>query len=210
MNVEYVSANPTGPLHVGHCRGAVFGDALATLLEATGFAVTREYYINDAGAQVDTLARSVYLRYLEALGETIGEIPSGLYPGDYLVPVGVVLAEQHGKKFVGAAEAEWLAIFRDKAIAMMMDLIREDLAALNIKQPSVSKMERQADMYLSTLRDYVKAIGGELDLIVRLPKRRALRINRLGEVFAAEKAGSGAAKNVHAGLKRAAKRHIGR
>ena len=143
VNVEYVSANPTGPLHVGHCRGAVFGDALASLLEATGFAVTREYYINDAGSQVDTLARSTHLRYLEALGETIGEIPEGLYPGDYLKPVGAALAGEHGRKFVGAAETEWLAIFRDKAIAMMMDLIREDLAALNI-QHEVFFSERSA------------------------------------------------------------------
>ncbi len=143
VNVEYVSANPTGPLHVGHCRGAVFGDALASLLEATGFAVTKEYYINDAGAQVDTLARSTHLRYLEALGETIGEIPEGLYPGDYLKPVGAALAEEHGRKFVGADEAEWLAIFRDKSIAMMMDLIREDLAALNI-QHEVFFSERAA------------------------------------------------------------------
>ena len=143
VNVEYVSANPTGPLHVGHCRGAVFGDALASLLEATGFAVTREYYINDAGSQVDTLARSTHLRYLEALGETIGEIPEGLYPGDYLKPVGAALAGEHGRKFVGVAETEWLAIFRDKAIAMMMDLIREDLAALNI-QHEVFFSERSA------------------------------------------------------------------
>ncbi len=143
VNVEYVSANPTGPLHVGHCRGAVFGDALASLLEATGFAVTREYYINDAGSQVDTLARSTHLRYLEALGETIGEIPEGLYPGDYLKPVGAALAGEHGRKYVGVAETEWLAIFRDKAIAMMMDLIREDLAALNI-QHEVFFSERSA------------------------------------------------------------------
>src|SRR5689334_13252582 len=96
VNVEYVSANPTGPMHVGHCRGAVFGDALANLLAFTGFAVTREYYINDAGAQVDVLARSAFLRYREALGEMIGEIPEGLYPGDYLKPVGEKLAAQHG------------------------------------------------------------------------------------------------------------------
>ena len=96
VNVEYVSANPTGPMHVGHCRGAVFGDALANLLAFAGFDVTREYYVNDAGAQVDALARSAYLRYREALGEEIGEIPEGLYPGDYLKPVGRTLADQHG------------------------------------------------------------------------------------------------------------------
>ena len=133
VNVEYVSANPTGPLHVGHCRGAVFGDALASLLAATGFAVTKEYYINDAGSQVDTLARSAYLRYREALGQTIGEIPSGLYPGDYLKPVGEALAKEYGTRFLDKSEIEWLDIFRTKSIAMMMDLIREDLAALNIR-----------------------------------------------------------------------------
>ena len=133
VNVEYVSANPTGPMHVGHCRGAVFGDALANLLAFSGFAVTREYYINDAGAQVDTLARSAFLRYREALGETIGAIPEGLYPGDYLVPVGQALAAEYGNKLLGQAEAEWLAPVRAKAIAMMMDIIREDLAALNVR-----------------------------------------------------------------------------
>lgn len=134
VNVEYVSANPTGPLHVGHCRGAVFGDALAELLSVAGFTVTREYYINDAGAQVDVLARSAYLRYREALGEDIGEIPAGLYPGDYLKPVGQALAYDHDKALLDMPEAAWLPIVRDRALAMMMDLIREDLAALNIRQ----------------------------------------------------------------------------
>jgi len=133
-NVEYVSANPTGPLHVGHVRGAVFGDALAELLKACGYEVTREYYINDAGAQVDVLARSAYLRYLEALGETIGEIPAGLYPGDYLKPVGQALAAEHGAALKDRPEAEWLPIVRETASGMMMDLIRNDLAALNIRQ----------------------------------------------------------------------------
>ncbi len=132
VNVEYVSANPTGPMHVGHCRGAVFGDALASLLELAGFAVTREYYINDAGAQVDVLARSAFLRYREALGEDIGEIPEGLYPGDYLKPVGQALAAQHGKTLLAMAEAEWLPLVRAKAIDMMMEAIKGDLAALNI------------------------------------------------------------------------------
>jgi arginyl-tRNA synthetase len=131
-NVEYVSANPTGPLHVGHCRGAVFGDALANLLEAAGFGVTREYYINDAGAQVDVLARSALLRYREALGETIDGIPAGLYPGDYLKPVGEALAREHGSALLDLPEETRLRIAREKAIAMMMDLIRNDLAALNI------------------------------------------------------------------------------
>jgi arginyl-tRNA synthetase len=133
VNVEYVSANPTGPMHVGHCRGAVFGDALASLLDFAGYDVAREYYINDAGAQVDVLARSAFLRYREALGEDIGAIPDGLYPGDYLKPVGQALAAEHGDKLRGMSEAQWLPIVRAKAIAMMMDEIKGDLAALNIK-----------------------------------------------------------------------------
>ena len=133
VNVEYVSANPTGPMHVGHCRGAVFGDALASLLQFAGRDVTREYYINDAGAQVDVLARSAYLRYREALGEGIGAIPEGLYPGDYLKPVGQALASEYGDKLHAMSEAEWLPIVRAKAIAMMMDEIKDDLAALNIR-----------------------------------------------------------------------------
>lgn len=133
VNVEYVSANPTGPMHVGHCRGAVFGDALSSLLQFAGFAVTREYYINDAGAQVDVLARSAFLRYREALGENIGEMPEGLYPGDYLVPVGQALAAEYGDKLKAMSEGAWLLIVRAKAIAMMMEMIKGDLAALNIK-----------------------------------------------------------------------------
>jgi arginyl-tRNA synthetase len=133
VNVEYVSANPTGPMHVGHCRGAVFGDALASLLAFAGYDVVREYYINDAGAQVDVLARSALLRYREALGENIGEIPEGLYPGDYLVPVGQALAAEYGDRLLAMPEAEWLPAVRAKAIAMMMVEIKGDLAALNIK-----------------------------------------------------------------------------
>src|SRR5256886_15870343 len=133
VNVEYVSANPTGPMHVGHCRGAVFGDALCGLLDFGGYDVTREYYINDAGAQVDVLARSAYLRYLEALGENIGAIPEGLYPGDYLVPVGAALAKEYGDKLKAMSESQWLPLVRAKAIAMMMAVIRDDLAALNVK-----------------------------------------------------------------------------
>ncbi len=132
VNVEYVSANPTGPMHVGHCRGAVFGDALCSLLQFAGRDVTREYYINDAGAQVDVLARSAYLRYREALGEDIGAIPEGLYPGDYLKPVGQALVAEHGDRLLAMREAQWLPIVRDKAIAMMMEEIKGDLAALNI------------------------------------------------------------------------------
>ena len=134
VNVEYVSANPTGPLHVGHCRGAVFGDALASLLETVGYNVTREYYINDAGAQVDVLARSAFMRYREALGEDIGEIPEGLYPGDYLKPVGEALKTEFGQDLLDKGEADWLPIVRDKAIEMMLDLIRSDLAGLNVHQ----------------------------------------------------------------------------
>src|SRR5262244_3034607 len=133
VNVEYVSANPTGPMHVGHCRGAVFGDALANLLAFTGYAVSREYYINDAGAQVDTLARSAYLRYREALGENVGPIPEGLYPGDYLKPVGEALAAEHGRCLKQMREEAWLPIVRAKAIAIMMAEIRQDLAALNVR-----------------------------------------------------------------------------
>ena len=132
VNVEYVSANPTGPMHVGHCRGAVVGDSLARVLEAAGFRVTKEYYVNDAGAQVDTLARSVHLRYREALGEEIGEIPEGMYPGDYLKPLGAVLAAEYGDQFVGKPEAEWLPVFREAGIKAMLDLIRHDLGLLDI------------------------------------------------------------------------------
>ncbi len=133
VNVEYVSANPTGPMHVGHGRGAVFGDALANLLAFAGAPVTREYYINDAGAQVDVLARSAHLRYREALGETIGEIPEGLYPGDYMKPVGAALAQEFGESLRNLPEADWLPKVREIAISMMMDMIRTDLAALNIE-----------------------------------------------------------------------------
>ena len=131
VNVEYVSANPTGPMHMGHCRGAVVGDALAALLEYAGFAVTREYYVNDAGAQVQTLARSAHLRYREALGETI-EIPEGFYPGDYLIPIGQALAAEYGSRYVNAPESAWLDLFREKTVAAMMDMIRADLALLGI------------------------------------------------------------------------------
>lgn len=133
VNVEYVSANPTGPLHVGHGRGTVVGDVLASLLEKAGFAVTREYYINDAGTQVDMLARSAHLRYREALGEGIGEIPSGLYPGEYLRDVGRLLAARDGERWRDAEEQEWLPVVREFAIGAMMDLIREDLAELGVR-----------------------------------------------------------------------------
>jgi arginyl-tRNA synthetase len=131
VNIEYVSANPTGPMHMGHCRGAVVGDALASLLEFVGHKVVREYYVNDAGGQVDVLARSVHLRYREALGESV-EIPEGLYPGDYLVPVGEALAAEFGDRYVSQPEEAWLALFRTRAVAAMMALIKDDLALLGI------------------------------------------------------------------------------
>lgn len=133
INVEYVSANPTGPMHVGHCRGAVFGDALASLLAFSGYKVTREYYINDAGAQVDVLARSAFLRYREALGETIGDIPEGLYPGDYLKPVGTALAQKFGDSLLSKPETSWLPDVRAAAMDAMLAMIRDDLAALNVR-----------------------------------------------------------------------------
>ena len=133
VNVEYVSANPTGPMHVGHARGAVFGDALASVLEFTGHAVTREYYINDSGAQVDMLARSAHHRYREALGEDAGEVPKGLYPGDYLVPVGGALARSFGDVHAHAPESDWLPVFRGAAVAAMMEVIRGDLDALGVR-----------------------------------------------------------------------------
>ena len=158
VNVEYVSANPTGPMHMGHCRGAVVGDALARLLEAAGFRVTKEYYVNDAGSQVDTLALSAHLRYREALGEEIGDIPEGLYPGDYLKPVGEALAEEFGDRFVGALESEWLEPFKQKTVAAMIELIKHDLGLLGIHHDIfASEAELQAsggvDAGLQTLRD---------------------------------------------------------
>jgi arginyl-tRNA synthetase len=133
VNVEYVSANPTGPLHAGHGRGAVVGDALAALLEAAGYEVTREYYINDAGAQVDALARSVHHRYREALGAEVGEMAEGLYPGEYLIPAGKALADRDGDKWLQAPEEDWLEPIRAFAIDAMMDMIRDDLKAVGIE-----------------------------------------------------------------------------
>ncbi|MGA0564098.1 arginine--tRNA ligase [Ancylobacter sp. VNQ12] len=156
INVEYVSANPTGPMHVGHCRGAVFGDALANLLAFAGFAVTREYVINDAGAQVDVLARSAYLRYREALGEAI-TIPEGLYPGDYLVPVGKALVVKFGNTLVDKDEADWLPAVRPVAIDSMMAMIRDDLAALNIHH----------EVFFSE-RTLHERVGGQPSVIDRL------------------------------------------
>src|SRR4051794_18314667 len=168
VNIEYVSANPTGPLHVGHCRGAVVGDSLARVLEAAGFRVTKEYYLNDAGAQVDTLARSLHLRYRETLGENIGEIPEGLYPGDYLMPVGALLAAQYGDKYAAAPEAEWLELFKDAAIKAMLDLIRHDLALLDIhhdKFASEAELQRSGavDQAMQVLREKGLVYEGVLE-----------------------------------------------
>ena len=158
VNVEYVSANPTGPMHMGHCRGAVVGDALARLLEAAGFRVTKEYYVNDAGSQVDTLARSAHLRYREALGEDIGEIPEGLYPGDYLKPVGALFAAEFGDQWVGKPEGEWLQLFKQKTVAAMLDLIRHDLGLLGIHHDIfASEAELQASGKVEEAMDNLRA-----------------------------------------------------
>jgi arginyl-tRNA synthetase len=157
VNVEYVSANPTGPMHVGHCRGAVFGDALANLLSFAGFAVMREYYINDAGAQVDMLAHSALLRYREALGEDIGPIPEGLYPGDYLKPVGEALKAEYGHDLLNWPDDRRLPLIREKAVAMMMAEIRKDLAALNVRH----------DVFFSERSMLGHGIGATDDLVAR-------------------------------------------
>ena len=168
VNIEYVSANPTGPMHVGHTRGAVFGDALASLMAYSGYDVTREYYINDAGSQIDTLAKSTLLRYREALGETI-EIPSGFYPGDYLIPVGQALAAEFGNSLLHKSEAEALPIIKERVLAAMMDLIRADLARLNVHH-DVFFSERQLhgqggdiDTTLEWLRDEDMIYQGRLE-----------------------------------------------
>jgi arginyl-tRNA synthetase len=168
INVEYVSANPTGPMHMGHCRGAVVGDALAGLLEYAGWDVTREYYINDAGGQVDTLARSAHLRYREALGEAI-EIPEGFYPGDYLVPVGQALAAEFGDAHVNAPEADWLALFRSRTVALMMERIRADLALLGIEQ-SVFFSEASLGTKVQDALDTLKAKGLIYEGVLEKPK----------------------------------------
>lgn len=168
VNVEYVSANPTGPMHMGHCRGAVVGDALAALLEYAGHKVIREYYVNDAGGQVDVLARSVHLRYREALGEHIGEIPEGLYPGDYLVPVAQKLAAAHGDRFVDAPESDWLVLFRETAVAAMMDMIRADLALLGIHHDvfaseAIVQRDKKPEAAEAFLREKGLVYDGQLD-----------------------------------------------
>ncbi|WP_337847445.1 arginine--tRNA ligase [Sphingomonas sp.] len=170
VNIEYVSANPTGPMHMGHCRGAVVGDALASLLEAVGHKVIREYYVNDAGGQVDVLARSAHLRYREALGETI-EIPEGLYPGDYLKPVGERLAREHGDAFIGKDESAWLALFRKEAVADMLVMIRNDLALLGIHHDLFSsEAELQAAGKPEEAEAWLRANDLVYDGVLEAPK----------------------------------------
>jgi arginyl-tRNA synthetase len=171
VNVEYVSANPTGPMHMGHCRGAVVGDALASLLEFAGHKVIREYYVNDAGGQVDTLARSAHLRYREALGEDIGEIPEGLYPGDYLIPVGQALAQEFGDRYVTAPESEWLVLFRKASVAAMLELIKADLALLGIHHDLFSsEAELQAAGKPEAAEKELRARGLIYDGMLEAPK----------------------------------------
>ena len=170
VNVEYVSANPTGPMHMGHCRGAVVGDALASLLEFSGHKVIREYYVNDAGGQVDVLARSVHLRYREALGATV-EIPEGLYPGDYLVPVGQELAAEYGDRYADAPESEWLVLFRTRAVAAMLVLIKDDLALLGIHHDLFSsEAELQAAGKPEAAEHDLRARGLIYDGLLEAPK----------------------------------------
>ncbi|MGB8871467.1 MAG: arginine--tRNA ligase, partial [Rhodomicrobium sp.] len=170
VNVEYVSANPTGPIHVGHTRGAVFGDALANLLDFMGYKAAREYYINDGGAQVDVLARSAFLRYREALGEDIGAIPEGLYPGDYLKPVGAALAKEYGKRLLRMKEATWLPKVRAKAVSMMMDLIRDDLAALGITHETFFSERSLSEGETDQVRDAIEELRAKgLVYVGRLP-----------------------------------------
>jgi len=170
VNIEYVSANPTGPMHMGHCRGAVVGDALASLLEYAGHKVIREYYVNDAGAQVQVLARSVHLRYREALGATIA-IPEGLYPGDYLVPVGQALAAEFGDRYADAPEAEWLDLFRTRAVAAMMEMIRADLALLGIHHDLFSsEAELQASGKPDEAEAWLRAHDLVYDGVLEAPK----------------------------------------
>lgn len=171
VNVEYVSANPTGPMHMGHCRGAVVGDALATLLEYAGHKVIKEYYVNDAGAQVQVLARSAHIRYREALGLGEAVIPEGLYPGDYLKPVGAKLAEEFGDQYADAPESEWLALFRVKAVAAMMDMIRADLAQLGIRHDVFSsEAELQASGKPDEAEVWLRERGLVYDGVLEAPK----------------------------------------
>lgn len=171
VNVEYVSANPTGPMHMGHCRGAVVGDALAALLEFAGHNVTREYYVNDAGAQVDVLARSAHVRYREALGEAVGEIPEGLYPGEYLIPAGQQLAAEFGDRYVSAPESEWLVPFRERTVAAMLVMIKADLALLGIHHDLFSsEAELQAAGKPEEAEAWLRARDLVYDGVLEAPK----------------------------------------
>ncbi|MGE8141964.1 arginine--tRNA ligase [Novosphingobium sp. NPDC080210] len=175
VNVEYVSANPTGPMHMGHCRGAVVGDALASLLEWAGHKVIREYYVNDAGGQVDVLARSVHLRYREALGEAVGAIPEGLYPGEYLVPVGQALAAEFGGTYAAAPESEWLVLFRTRAVAAMLAEIKADLALLGIQHDLFSsEAELQAAGKPAEAEKWLRAHDLVYDGQLEAPKGKQL------------------------------------
>ncbi|KQM22170.1 arginine--tRNA ligase [Novosphingobium sp. Leaf2] len=175
VNVEYVSANPTGPMHMGHCRGAVVGDALASLLEFSGHTVTREYYVNDAGAQVQVLARSVHVRYREALGHDVGAIPEGLYPGEYLIPVGQQLAAEFGDRYADAPEAEWLTLFREKAVAAMLVMIKQDLALLGIHHDLFSsEAELQASGKPDEAEAWLRSKGLVYDGVLEAPKGKTL------------------------------------
>jgi arginyl-tRNA synthetase len=174
VNVEYVSANPTGPMHMGHCRGAVVGDALANLLAYVGHPVIREYYVNDAGGQVDVLARSAHLRYREALGRDVGAVPEGLYPGDYLVPVGQMLADTYGDRFADAPEAEWLSEFRATTVGAMMDMIRADLALLGIRHDVfASEAELQAAGKPAAAESWMRAHDLVYDGVLEAPKGKS-------------------------------------
>ena len=174
VNIEYVSANPNGPMHMGHCRGAVVGDALAGLLEFVGHEVVREYYVNDAGGQVDVLARSVHHRYREALGEDVGDLAEGLYPGDYLLPVGKDLAQEYGDRYAAAPESEWLPLFRERAVAAMMDMIRADLALLGIDHDVfASEAELQAAGKPEEAEKWLRQQGFVYDGVLEAPKGKA-------------------------------------
>jgi arginyl-tRNA synthetase len=168
VNVEYVSANPTGPMHVGHTRGAVFGDALSSLLAYAGYEVTREFYINDAGGQIDVLAQSAFLRYRQALGESI-EIPKGLYPGDYLVPVGQRLVDEFAGQLRHKSEAEWLPIVKERVLVAMLDLVKADLANLGVKhdlffsERTLHGQGGDIDLTLDWLREKGLVYQGKLD-----------------------------------------------
>ncbi len=175
VNVEYVSANPTGPMHMGHCRGAVVGDALAALLAFAGHKVIKEYYVNDAGGQVDVLARSAHIRYREALGEAVGDISEGLYPGDYLVPVGQALAREFGDRYAAAPESEWLVMFRQQSVAAMLVMIKDDLALLGIRHDLFSsEAELQASGKPQVAEAWLRAHDLVYDGELEAPKGKTL------------------------------------